>query len=64
MLRDLEHEARAVVLGLERIEDGRQLIVELHVDDGARHLADATNVVCHLAFLVPFYVLTARRRPR
>ena len=36
-----------MVVGLERIEDRRQVIVELHVDDGARHLADATNVICH-----------------
>ena len=43
VLRHLEHEARAVVLGLERVEDRRQIIVELHVDDGARHLPDATN---------------------
>ncbi len=65
VLRHLEHEARAMILGLERIEDCRQLIVELDVHDGARHLPNATNLVCHLAFLVPFFfVFTPRRRPR
>ncbi len=39
MLGDLEHQAVAVVLGLERVQDRRQLTVELHVDDGAHHLA-------------------------
>ncbi len=66
VLRDLEHQARAVVLGLERIEDRRQLIVELHVDDGARDLVDATNIACHLAFLttLAFRVVRAPRRPK
>ena len=39
MLGDLEHEAVAVVLRLERVQDLGQLIVELHVDDGAHDLA-------------------------
>ena len=39
MLRDLEHEPVAVVLGLERVQDLRQLVVELHVDDGSQDLA-------------------------
>ena len=47
VLRDLEHEPIAVVLGLERIQNLRQVTVELHVDDGARHLAEFANVVCH-----------------
>ncbi len=51
VLRHLEHEARAVVFRLQRVENCREVIVELHVDDGARHLPNATNTVCHLAFL-------------
>ena len=43
MLRDLEHEPVAVVLGLERVQDLRQLAVELHVDDGAHDLAHMTH---------------------
>ncbi len=39
MLGDFEHQAVAAVVGLERIENLRQFAVELHVDDGARHLA-------------------------
>src|SRR5262249_49752031 len=45
MLRDLEHEAIAAVLGLERVENGRQVAFELHVDDGAHDLGDATDLV-------------------
>ena len=45
MLGDLEHEALALVLGLERVENFRQMPVELHVDDGAHDLANATDVV-------------------
>ncbi len=40
VLGDLEHEADAVVVGLERVEDLGQLAVELHVDDGADDLRD------------------------
>ncbi len=45
MLRDLEHQAVAVVLGLERVQDLRQVAVELHVDDGADDLGDAADFV-------------------
>ena len=41
----------AVVLGLQRIENLRQMAVELHVDDGADHLGDAAGRsvgVCHV----------------
>src|SRR5690606_13749951 len=41
MLRDLENEAVAVVLGFQRVQNLRQMIVELHVDDGADDLRDA-----------------------
>ncbi len=45
VLRDFEDEAVAVVVGLERREDRRELVVEAHVDDRADHLADAADVV-------------------
>ena len=38
MLGDLEHQAVAVVVGLERVQDRRQVLVELDVDHGADHL--------------------------
>ena len=46
MLRHLEHQALALVLGVQRVQDGGRLAVELHVDDGAQHLGDR----CRLAF--------------
>ena len=39
VLGDFEHQAVAVVVGLERVQDRRQVAVELHVDDGADDLA-------------------------
>jgi hypothetical protein len=38
MLRHFEDQAVAVIVGLQRIQDGRQAAVELDVDDGAHHL--------------------------
>ena len=43
LLGDLENEAMAVVVGLEGVEDGRQVAVELHVDDRADHLGDTPD---------------------
>ena len=43
MLRDLEHQAVALVLGLQRVEDRRQMVLELHVDDGADDLGDVSD---------------------
>jgi hypothetical protein len=40
VLRDLEHEAVALVVGFERVQDRRQMILEGDVDDGADHLTD------------------------
>ncbi len=45
MLRDLEHQAVAAVLRLERVQNGRQMAFELHVDDGADDLGDASGLV-------------------
>ena len=39
MLGDFEHQPVAAVLGLQRVQDRRQMPVELHVDDGADDLA-------------------------
>ena len=48
VLGHLEDQPLVAVLGLERVEDRRQMAVELHVDDGAHHLADTTDYVgCH-----------------
>ena len=58
MLGDLEDEAVAVVVGLERGQDRRQLAVERHVDDGADHLADAADIVGGAA-AVPCFVVAA-----
>ena len=45
MLGDLEHEAVAAVLRLERVQNGRQVAFELHVDDGADDLGDASGLI-------------------
>jgi hypothetical protein len=42
MLRDFENKAIAVVRRLERVENFRQMTVELHVDDRTDHLSDAS----------------------
>ena len=39
VLRHLKHEADVVIEHLERREDGREALIEAHVDDGADHLA-------------------------
>ena len=39
MLGDFEHEPVALIVGLERVQDLRQVLGELHVDHGAHHLA-------------------------
>ncbi len=54
VLRHLEHQPPALVLGLQRVQDLRQVTVELHVDDGAHDLANATDFVgSHVFFLLP-----------
>ena len=40
MLGHFQHEARALVAGLQRVEDLWQMALELHVDDGADDLGD------------------------
>ncbi len=44
MLGNFEHEARAVIGGFERVQDLREMILELHVHDGADDLRDASDI--------------------
>ena len=62
VLGDFEHQAVALVLGLERIENRRQVILEMHVDDGADDLGDASDFVRHGQSLVGTIRITALRR--
>src|SRR5262249_25415967 len=45
VLGHFEQQPGALVLGLERIEDRRQVALELHVDDGADDLSDVSDLV-------------------
>ena len=45
MLRHFEHQTVAAVLGLDRVQNGGQMSLELHVDDGADDLRDASGLV-------------------
>ena len=45
MLGDFEHQPLALVLGLQRVQDLRQIAFELHVDDGADDLGDLSDGV-------------------
>ncbi len=56
VLGHFEDQPVAVVLGFERVEDGWQIIVERHVDDGADNLSDVTYKLlgCHALFLRSF----------
>ena len=45
MLGYFQHQAGIAVLGLERIQNRRQMAVELHVDDRADHLGDLSGLV-------------------
>ncbi len=65
MLGDFEHQAVAVVVGLQRVQDRRQVFVEFDVDHGADDLGDASDCFGHIV-LVPDVCarLTAPRRRR
>ena len=56
MLGDFEHQAVAAVLGLERVQDRRQMVLELHVDDGADDLGDLSDCVWRVAMSRPRYL--------
>mmetsp|Transcript_54995 Transcript_54995/g.130537 ORF Transcript_54995/g.130537 Transcript_54995/m.130537 type:complete len:367 (-) Transcript_54995:97-1197(-) len=43
MLGNLEHDPDGVILDLERVEDGGELVRELHVNDGADNLLDLAD---------------------
>jgi hypothetical protein len=45
VLGDFEDEAVAVVVGLQRVQDLRQVAVELHVDDGADDLGNVADML-------------------
>ena len=47
VLGDFEHQAAAVVVGLERVQDGGQVAVEGDVHDGADDLADTARPGAH-----------------
>ena len=65
VLRHLEHQAVALVCGLERVENFGQMPVELHVDDGAHHLTNLADFVgSHLLRPTLPVSVRAPRRPR
>ncbi len=65
MLRNLEHQQLAMVLGMQRVQNRRQVAFELHVDDGAQHLRDlADQILGHRSLLQSIPGLTAPRRRR
>ena len=45
MLRHFEHQPVAVVVGFQRVQNRRQMAVELDVDDGADDLGDAAGLI-------------------
>src|SRR6185436_19356767 len=47
MLGDLEHQALALVLRFQRVENRGQVSFELHVDDGADDLGDVSGGIGH-----------------
>ncbi len=62
VLSDLEHQPVAVIVGLERVQDCRQLAVELHVDDRADDLGDASRLVGHKVSSLTYKSTPPRRR--
>lgn len=49
VLGHFQHQALAVVLGFQSVQNRRKLTVELHVDDGADHLRDFSIGLCHVS---------------
>src|SRR5262249_52682873 len=47
MLGHLEHQAMVLILRLERVENGRQMPFEMHVDDRADHLRHVPDWIGH-----------------
>jgi len=50
MLRHFEHQPGTVIIGLQRVHDGRQVIVEFDVHDGANHLTDLADNIAHTVY--------------
>ena len=66
MLGDFENQTVAVVLGFQRVQDLRQMTVELDVDDGADDLRDAAGGESGFSHggSSSHYTLTVRALPR
>ncbi len=62
MLGDFEHQAIALVRGLQRVENRRQMVLEMHVDDGADDLGDMSDLVGHHGPLATALITAPRRR--
>ena len=60
VLGNFEHKTLAAIVGVERVQDLGQVIVELNVDNSADDLGDFSDCICH----VVSPVLRALRRPR
>ncbi len=52
MLRDFEHQPVALVGGLQRVQNRRQVAFELHVDDGADDLCDFSGSYSHVVLSI------------
>ena len=52
LLGDLEHQAVTLVFRFQRIEDRGQMVLEMHVDDRAGDLSDASDGLSHSSFLL------------
>ena len=52
VLGDFEHQTGTVVGGLERVQDRREVVVELNVDDGTHHLTNTTDLVVSHRFVL------------
>ena len=63
MLCHFEHQAVAAIFGLKRVQDRRQVVFKLHVDDGADDLCDFSDCV-GCSHVVPRYGIRAPRRRR
>src|SRR5690606_22648456 len=62
MLGDFKHEAVAVVVGFERVQNGGQVVVEGDVHNGAHNLGNAADfVLCHDLYSLS---IRALRRPK
>ncbi len=63
MLGNFQHQPDAAVLGFQRVQDRRQMVFELHVDDRADDLSDFSDCVgCgHIVLVTETKALRRRR---